>query len=191
MVWGISDRQEITFEIPYLSADGASGFGDAVLGTKYQFLKETEGAPGIAGSFEIKLANASQSKGLGTGAMEYDFRVRSQKTWGWFTGIINLGYTIIGEPNIDGVRQARQNVWFTAFAQEFEIFPETKLLSEIYWKESDEPDAPNRFAFDVGFKHQILPHLAGHVAIGKSLREDNVGGPNLRVYMGIKLEFPY
>lgn len=190
MVYGISDRQELTFEIPYLSLNGSHGFGDAVLGTKFQFIKEAERIPGVAGSFEIKLPNASQTKGLGTGANEYDLRLRSQKSWAWFTGLINIGYTFVGEPKIDGVRQKRDNVLFTAFAQEFEIDPKTKILSEIYWRNSDEPGDPDRFAFDVGFKYRLFPSLAFHTAIGKSLREDNIGGPDLRVYAGVKMEFP-
>lgn len=189
MVYGISDRQELTFEIPYLSLNGNHGFGDAVLGTKFQFIKEAERIPGVAGSFEIKLANASQTKGLGTGANEYDLRLRSQKSWGWFTGLINIGYTFVGEPNVDGIRQKRDNVLFTAFAQEFEIDSKTKILSEIYWRNSDEPGDPDRFAFDVGFKYRLFPDLALHAAVGKSLREDNSGGPDLRVYAGMKIEF--
>ena len=79
VVYGISDRQEVTFEVPYLVSQGRQGFGDAVVGTKYQFLKETDRRPGIAGSFEVKLDNGSQTKGLGTGAIDYDLRMRAQK----------------------------------------------------------------------------------------------------------------
>lgn len=190
LVYGISERQEITFEIPYLSIDGNHGFGDAVLGTKFQFIKEAERIPGVAGSFELKLDNGSQTRGLGTGAKEYDLRLRSQKSWAWFTGLINIGYTFVGEPNVDGVHLRRDNVLFSAFAQEFEIDPKTKILSEIYWRNSDEPGDPDRFAFDVGFKYRLFPNLAVHAAIGKSLREDNIGGPDLRVYAGVKMEFP-
>lgn len=188
LVYGLSDRQEITFEIPYLSLEAHQGFGDAVLGTKYQFLKEANSYPGVAGSFEWKLINGRQAKGLGTGATEYDFRLRMQKTWGWFTGLGNLGYTLVGEPEENGVRQKRRNVLFTAFAQDFEISSKTKLLSEIYWKNSDEPDESNRLAGDIGFKHHLLSHLSIHAAIGKSLRSEELGGPKLRVYTGIKLE---
>src|SRR5438552_145023 len=42
LVYGISDRQEITLELPYLSQDGQHGFGDVVVGTKYMILKETK-----------------------------------------------------------------------------------------------------------------------------------------------------
>ncbi len=190
LVYGVSERQELTFEIPYLSIDGNHGFGDAVLGTKFQFIKEADRTPGVAGSFEIKLANAGQTKELGSGAKEYDLRLRSQKSWAWFTGLINIGYTFVGEPKIDGVRQEWDNVLFTAFAQEFEVDPKIKILSEIYWRNSDEPGDPDRFAFDVGLKYRLFPNLSLHAAVGKSLREDNLGGPDLRVYAGMKIEFP-
>jgi len=55
-----------------------------------------------------------------------------------------------------------------------------KLLSEIYWKNSDEPHVSHRFAGDVGFKYRLLSNIAIHAAIGKSLRERNLGGPRLR-----------
>ena len=187
VVYGISDRQELTFEVPYLSTQGQEGFGDVVLGTKYLFLRETNQLPGVAGSFEWKPENGDEDKGLGTGAMDYDLRLRSQKTWAWFTGILNLGYTFVGEPE----DQNRRDVLFTAFAQECEVTPKTKLLSEIYWKNSDEPGTPNRLAADVGFKHQLITHLAVHAAVGKSLREDEIGGPRLRVYAGVKCEFAF
>jgi len=186
VVYGISDRQELTFEVPYLSLKGEEGFGDVVLGTKYLFLRETDQLPGIAGSFEWKLENGNEDKGLGSGAYDYDLRLRTQKSWDWFTGIFNLGYTFVGEPT----GQDRRDVLFTAFAQEYEVAPKTKLLSEIYWKNSDEKGTPNRFAADTGFKYQLLSHLAIHAAVGKSLREDDIGGPKLRIYAGIKLEFP-
>ncbi len=63
------------------------------------------------------------------------------------------------------------------------------LLSEIYWRNSAEPREPNCFAGDVGFKYHLIEHLDLHAAIGKSLRDANRGGPDLRVYAGIKLDF--
>jgi len=189
IVYGISSKQEVTFEIPYLLMAGQDGFGDGVLGTKYLFLPETDKRPGIAGSFEAKLDNGSRSRGLGTGAIDYDLRVRAQKSWGWFTGIFNLGYTFIGEPKVSGVRQEKNNVFFSAFVQEYALNAKTRLLSEVYWETGEEPGAPDRLAADVGFKHSLLPNLSVHGAVGKSLREGNRGGPKLRIYAGMKLEF--
>lgn len=194
IVLGISNWQEITFEIPYLSVSPSQvsqqrGIGDAIVGTKMMFLREDEQGPGAALSFEMKLENGNQSKGLGSGALEYDLRLRIQKTWGWFTGLWNVGNTIVGEPIVSGIRQDRRDVWFAAFAQEYHVTSEVALLSEIYWKNSDVPGEPNRFAGDIGIKHNVSPWLQLQVAVGKSLRDSNLGGPSLRVYGGVKLEF--
>ena len=188
-VYGLSDRQEITFEMPYLSQDGEHGFGDIVLGTKYMVLKETKMLPGVSPTFEWKLRNGSLPRGLGTGAFDYDLRVPIQKTWGWFTGLANIGCTVIGEPLVDGVREKRKNVWFASFAQEYEITKKAKLLSEVYFETSDEPGRPNRLAANVGFEQKIREDFKLIGSIGKSLREANQGGPELRFYVGFEWDF--
>lgn len=194
IVYGVSRWQELTFEIPYLSltpsqSDPATGFGDGVLGTKIMFLREAERLPGIAVSFEAKLDNASQDRGLGSGSFDYDVRLRTQKTWGWFTGLWNVGRTFVGEPQVGGVRQEKRNIWFGAFAQQYDVTKRAALLSEFYWRNSDTPGEANRLAADVGFKFNATPHIQLHGSAGKSIREGNVGGPHLRVYAGVKIEF--
>lgn len=189
LVYGISDRQEITFEVPLLSQQGEHGFGDIVLGTKYMALKESKTSPGVSGVFEMKLPSASASRGLGTGELNYDLTLRAQKTWGWFTLLGNVGYTIVGEPRVGGITEARKNVWFVSTAQFFELTPKTKLLSEIYLETSEEPGEPNRFAAGVGFEHKLRDNFKVHAMVGRSLREDSRGGPDLRVYVGFVWEF--
>lgn len=178
IVYGLTERQEITLEISYLSADGQHGFGDAVLGTKVLILPETDQRPGIAGSFELKLANGDVSRGLGTGALEYEFRLRAQKTFGWFTGLVNAGTTLTD----------RRDVVFLAFAQEYRVGAELALLSELYWRSGAESGEPDRFAGDIGFKYHLAGHLDVHAAVGKSLRSASRGGPARRIYAGLKLE---
>jgi hypothetical protein len=189
LVYGISHRQELTFEIAYLSQRHEHGFGDAVVGTKYQFLKENDSLPGIAGSFELKVPTGSEQKGLGTGEFDYDIRLRAQKTWGWFSAIGNAGYTFLSDPEFGGVETTLENVWLFTFGQEYQVARRTKLLSEIYYVTRDEPGAPNRLAANVGFKHKILDDLTFHGSVGKSIREANRGGPDLRAYVGFKWEF--
>jgi hypothetical protein len=189
LVYGLTDRQELTFEIAYLSQQHEHGFGDAVVGTKYQFLKETEARPGIAGSFELKLPTASESKGLGTGEFDYDIRLRTQKTWAWFTVIGNAGYTFLTDPEFGGVETTKDNVWFFSFAQEYQIATNTRLLSEVYLVTREEPGEHNRLAANIGFKQKIFKDLTLHGSVGKSLREANRGGPDLRAYVGFKWEF--
>lgn len=194
IVYGLSSRQELTFEIPYLSLTpgqgaAARGFGDAVLGTKALVLHEAPWLPGAALSFETKIDNASRERGLGSAAFDYDVRLRSQKTWGWFTGLWNFGRTFVGAPRVDGVVQEKRDIWFGAFAQQYDVTKRAALLTELYWRNSDTPGEANRLASDVGFKFNATPHLQLHGSAGKSIREGNLGGPHLRVYAGLKLEF--
>lgn len=189
LVYGLTERQELTFEIAYLSQRHEHGFGDAVLGTKYQFLIETTNTPGIAGSFELKLPTASESKALGTGEFDYDIRLRAQKTFGWFTPIVNIGYTFLTDPEFGGVETTKDNVWLFTFGQEYQVAAKTKLLSEIYYVTREEPGEPNRLAANVGFKHKLFKDFTVHGSVGKSLREANRGGPDLRAYFGFKYEF--
>jgi hypothetical protein len=189
LVYGITDRQEITFEIAYLSQQGKRGFADAVVGTKYILIKETERAPGIAGSFNVELPTGAESQGLGTGEFEYDLGLRVEKTWGWFLAVSNIGYIIVTDSELGGITQIREDVWFASFAQEFQMTPKTKFLSEIYWESREASGESHRLAANVGFEHKLRDNLKIHAAVGKSLREANSGGPDLRVYIGMKWDF--
>jgi hypothetical protein len=189
LVYGLSDRQELTFETAGLSVDGHYGLADSVLGTKYVFLKETGRRPGLAGSFELKLPTGDESRGLGSGEFDYDLRLRVQKTWSWFTAIGNVGYTFVTDPEFGGVTQSTENVWLLTFGQEYQVAERTKLLSEIYFVSREESGEPNRLAANIGFKHKLLDNLSAHAAVGKSFREGNRGGPDLGVYAGLKWEF--
>jgi hypothetical protein len=189
LVYGLSDRQELTFETAGLNVDGHYGLTDSVLGTKYVFLSETARRPGLAGSFELKLPTGDESRGLGSGEFDYDLRLRTQKAWGWFTGIGNVGYTFVTDPEFGGVTQSTENVWLLTCGQEYQVAKRTKLLSEIYFVSREEPGEPNRLAANIGFKHKVLDTLSVHAAVGKSIREGNRGGPDLRVYAGLKWEF--
>ena len=189
LVYGLSDRQELTFETAGLSMDGHYGLTDSVLGTKFVFLKETRRRPGLAGSFELKLPTGDESRGLGSGEFDYDLRLRAQKTWGWFSAIGNVGYTFVTEPEFGGVTESAENVWLYTFGQEYQVARRTKLLSEIYFVSREEPGEPNRLAANLGFKQKLLDNLSAHAAVGKSIREGNRGGPGVRVYVGLKWEF--
>jgi hypothetical protein len=74
-------------------------------------------------------------------------------------------------------------------AQQYNLTEKTALLSEAYWESSGEPGGADRVAANVGFKHRLAPNLTALGAVGKSLREGNEGGPGIRVFAGLKLDF--
>jgi len=180
---------ELTVETAGLSVNHEYGLTDSVVGTKYVLFKETERRPGIAGSFELKLPTGDESRGLGSGEFDYGLRLRAQKAWSWFTAIGNAGYAVVTDPEYGCVTTSMENVWLLSFAQEYQIAKRTKLLSELYFVSREEPGEPNRLAANIGFKHKLRTNLTVHAAIGKSVRDGNRGGPDLRVYAGLKWEF--
>ncbi len=189
LVYGVTDRLELTFETTGLSQDNEYGLSDSVAGAKYVLLRESGRLPGIAGSFELKLPTGDESRGLGSGEFDYDMRLRAQKTWDWFTATGNVGYTLVTDPEYGGEVSSAENVWLLTFAQEYQVARETRLLSEVYFVSREAPGGPNRLAANIGFKHRLVDKLTVHAAIGGSLREENRGGPSLRVYVGFKYEF--
>ena len=189
LVYGIMDRWEATLAVPYVYTGGQHGLGDIELESKVLLLSETSLRPGLALSGNIKFDNGNASDGLGSGGNEYELRLRSQKTFGWFTPIVNFGYTIVPDVEIGGINYARQNTWRASFAQEYAVGKTTTLLSEIYWNTSDSASGPDRFAGNVGFKQKITSNFRVHAAVGTSLRDHSEGGPELRVYVGFKYEF--
>jgi hypothetical protein len=188
-VYGVSERQEVTFEIAGLSENHEYGITDAVVGTKFVFQAESDSHPGVAGSFELKLPTGNKNRGRGSGEFDYDVRLRAQKTWGRFTAIGNAGYTFVTTPTIGGMRQPVEDVPLFSLAQEWELTPATSLLSEIYFVGREAPGDPNRIAFNVGFKHRLGDGLSVHAAAGQSLRAHGRGGPDARLYAGFKYEF--
>lgn len=189
LVYGLTERQELTLETAYLSEHHEQGLADIVIGTKYQLLIESTNRPGIAASFELKLPTASERKGLGDGEFDYDIRLRAQKTLGRFTGIANAGYTFLTNPRFRGISTTKENVWFLSFAQEYKLAENTTLLSEIYWVTREEPREPNQLAANIGFRQKLFKDFTVHGAIGKSLRDANRGGPDLRAYVGFEYQF--
>ncbi|MGH7944338.1 MAG: transporter [Opitutaceae bacterium] len=189
LVYGVTERQEVTLEFAGLSQGGDYGLTDAVIGTKYLFQLESRLRPGFAGSFELKLPTGNKNRGRSSGEFDYDIRLRAQKTWGRLTAIGNAGYTFVTTPTIGGARQSVEDVPLFSFAQEWAMTPSTRLLSEIYFVGREAPGDANRFAFNVGFKHRVRDHLTVHAAFGQSLRSHRRGGPDARVYAGLKYEF--
>ena len=189
LVYGVTERLEVSGELPFVSADGHFGAGDFALGTKYVLLPETDKRLGMAARYEIKFDNGDAERGLGSGGYEHLLRLHAQKTFGWFTPIVNFGGIIVQDVNVGGVRQPRRDVLLANFEQKWQVAKRTRLLSEINWKTSDTAGEPNRLAWNVGFEQKLRDGLFIHGAGGSSFREHNRGGPDLRLYLGLEYDF--
>jgi hypothetical protein len=189
LVYGLAERWEVSAEANYLSRAGAHGMDDFTLATKTVLLVETVSTPAIGVSYEFKFDNGAAEQGLGSGGHEHDLRLRTQKTFGSVTPIVNFGYVLVPDAIVAGRMSSRQDVWRASFAQEWEVAKSLKLLAEVYWRTADEPGDAARLGWNVGFKYKLRDGLTWHGALGESLRGGNRGGPDLRVYVGLKIEF--
>jgi len=189
LVYGLTTDWEFSIETDFLSTQGNHGFGDVGLGTKYCLLTETDQRPGISVAAGVGLPTGNEDKGLGAGAADFSLEARMQKTFGFFTPMLNLGYVWQQEPTIGGVHQDRRDYLTAAFGQAWQLTEHAYLLSEIYGREKDEPGGEYEVAAQVGFKYEFSESFQVHGAVGRSLRNHAKGGPDLRVYLGCEISF--
>lgn len=124
--YGILPNLDVGVEVPYVVAD-PTGPGDASVKGKVRVIDESEIAPSVAVGVNVKLNNADLETGLGSGYTDYGVHGIFTKDIGPTTGHINLGYTIIGQP--EGADS--ENVLSYGVAIEYPIAETVNLMGEI------------------------------------------------------------
>ena len=76
-----------------------TGFGDIVMRTKYNFVRDDEELPDMAIGGQIALPTGDQDNLLGTGETRLKAILIASKAVGWFTPHANLGYEIVPGDN--------------------------------------------------------------------------------------------
>ena len=82
----------------FTEARSASGIGDVVLRTKYNF--KQQGAQGLAGTFDLRLPTGDAENLLGTGSLQSRFGFVVSTGTDRFAQHINIGYTFSGSTDI-------------------------------------------------------------------------------------------
>ena len=77
----VTQTHQVSYSVPYswLRAEGTDGFGDLQLSYRYQLSTETASRPAIAPRFTLILPTGDEDKGLGSGAMGYQFNLPVSK----------------------------------------------------------------------------------------------------------------
>ncbi|MFQ5823870.1 MAG: transporter [bacterium] len=86
---------------PMMSVSNGSsktGFGDMAFGGRVRFKESTINSPSLAGQFSIKLPTADESKGLGTGEVDFNFLFILSQSFGNVGMDFNMGFSILGNP---------------------------------------------------------------------------------------------
>jgi hypothetical protein len=90
---------------PHSSGGGdATGFGDLLLRTKYNFLRDETAWPDLSILGQVKFATGNPDKLLGTGETNFLGLLIASKSFGWLTPYANLGYEGSTDPEQNNVR---------------------------------------------------------------------------------------
>ena len=186
LVYGLTSVHELTIEAPLVRRDdpaGATiGLGDVVIGTKYRLLGKPAADSGLSTSLEVKLPTGNERRGLGAGAAAVDLRARGGLELGREVVYFNLGHTWVGE-------EGKDNTWFYSGVFDHPVRLNLRLLTEVYGKTASESGTPSTLAGTVGIKWRLPHRQQLQASIGRSLRHDRIGGPDLRVYAGWRRDF--
>ncbi len=145
----------------------AHGFEDIHLTAKYNFIEEQPIFPALAVDIDIKVPTASRSKGLSNGKPEESFRAIITKTFGSVSAHLNLGYTLVHNPQ----REKLKNRIFGGAATEWAFRDDYTLVAEVFGASRPARNETNEVEFQLGLKYALRPFLTFDAAVGRSLRD--------------------
>jgi hypothetical protein len=104
--------------------------GDADLKLKYRFLDEKGRWPSLAISGRLKIPTASESKGFGSGKVDFNINAILTRSLSENALLdINIGYTLVGERGAD-------NAFNASVAGRFAVSPRWTLVGEAAFANS-------------------------------------------------------
>lgn len=96
-IYGITERLELSAEIPYLFHEQEDGIGDINVVGKFLMLNETEKFPAFTLKGILKTSSGDADRGLGSGDLDYSIVLVTSKGFGSLTLHGMLGYTFVGD----------------------------------------------------------------------------------------------
>ncbi len=186
--YGITDRLEITADIPFVFLNpeagiNEEGIGDISVRPEYMFLEERENIPAMSLAATFELQSGDKDKGLGSGATDYSLSLQVSKNFDPVSVHFNLGYTFIGKSKGEDL----DNVIFYNFACEYVITGKLTLVGELIGQTNSDPGATNDpMEILAGMIYEITSNVNFDVGFGAGL---NNASPDIRVTGGITFEF--
>ncbi len=131
-IYGITERIELSAEIPYLfhspaEGDGINGVGDINLVAKFLILEEKDVRPAFALKGVVKTKSGDEKRGLGSGDIDYSIVAAASKSLGDLTLHSMLGYTFVGDNGDDNVR----NTYLYGLAADYGLTGKFHIVGEI------------------------------------------------------------
>lgn len=168
------------------SGNSTSAFGDLILGTKVQMVREKPGWPGLGFRLAVQLPNASNESGLGVDETNVFSSFLLQKRVRDLTVLLNLGLALLGDP-LDG--GAQDDLLSYGIGLRYSAHPRFNLLSDFYGRTGPggigtEEQARLRFGTQI-----LAAGLSWDIAGMVGLRDTD---PDVGVIFGISkdIDFP-
>lgn len=101
--YGLNDRLDAGFEIPFVrinpvDGDSEKGLGDIVLRMKYRLIDESNSGPSLLVKPTFKIPTGDEDKGLGSGKSDAGILLVLSKSFGNFVTYLNTGYNMLDLP---------------------------------------------------------------------------------------------
>jgi Putative MetA-pathway of phenol degradation len=144
------------------SSDSASGIGDVLVRTKYNFLRGDSKLPDMSVVGWIRLPTGNESDLLGTGETTVTLLYVASKAYGWFTPHLNLGY---------GVSSAGSSENTVPYVLGFDarLGPRATLAADFVglWKPQGDGVGDNLLDFALGLKVNLVRNflIGANVAV--------------------------
>ncbi|HWR59808.1 MAG TPA: transporter [Thermodesulfovibrionales bacterium] len=131
-IYGITERIELSAEIPYLfhnpaEDDSVNGIGDINLAGKLLILEESDARPAVALRGIVKTRSGSATRGLGSGGIDYSVVAVASKGLGNLTLHAMFGYAFIGNNGDDNTR----NIYLYGLAADYGLTDKLHIVAEI------------------------------------------------------------
>lgn len=183
--YGVTDLDQIKFEIPVFISDPADGgteggFGNMVVGYKFRFLDESAAPLSISLYPQVELPTGARRLGanrkpayllpLQAGRHLLDDRL-------FVYGEIGFG-AAPGKGSDDG--------WFYGVAAEYELVDGLTVLGEINGSVPTHGVSESDVLFNVGFKWAIHENVSFMAAMGRSFRSSGPDHPDLLGFFGVQ-----
>ncbi len=131
-IYGLSERLEVSTELPYLlqypkESASKEGIGDINLVAKYLLIQEADRIPAFTAKGVVKLDNGDFEKGLGTGDRDYSLFAVASKNLDNLTIHVHFGYTWVGNKNNKDMR----DITLYGLAVDYGVTEKFHLLGEI------------------------------------------------------------
>lgn len=175
------ERTEVLYESGTEDTVTESGFGDLVVGAKWQAIQSCPLGARHALVPSVKFPTADDEKGLGSGETDYDLTWIASWALGEKAGAhVNVGYSWIGGPDDDVVHYGG--------ALDYQILDTVQWVGEIFAERETAGGADTVAQYDLGLRYSAAKDLTFDLAAGSRISDT---GPDFTATAGLTWAFGF